>query len=131
MNPEIWGEHAWIFLHSITLAYPKYPTKDDKENMKNFIYSLQFILPCNKCKKNFSDHLIKYPLTDTILSSKETLVKWLHNLHNIVNIQNNKKTISYYEMLKKYDDLYNKKNNLFYILISLILIILIILIVLW
>ena len=22
MKPEIWGPHAWMFLHSITLEYP-------------------------------------------------------------------------------------------------------------
>ena len=32
MEPEIWGPHAWQFLHSITLSYPDNPTFEDKNN---------------------------------------------------------------------------------------------------
>ena len=32
MEPKIWGEHAWIFLHTITLNYPEEPTFSDKYN---------------------------------------------------------------------------------------------------
>jgi len=37
MRADIWGPHAWIFLHSISLEYPDNPTNIDKNNMKNFI----------------------------------------------------------------------------------------------
>ena len=30
INPSIWGEPGWIFLHSITFSYPEKPTKEDK-----------------------------------------------------------------------------------------------------
>ena len=33
MNPEIWGPPAWMFLHSISLAYPKNPTDVDKTKL--------------------------------------------------------------------------------------------------
>ena len=46
MRPEIWGPHAWIFLHSVTLEYPDNPTDEDKQNMINFIDSLGNVLPC-------------------------------------------------------------------------------------
>ena len=52
MKPEIWGPHAWIFLHSITFDYPDNPTKEVKEKYKGFFESLQDILPCEKCKKS-------------------------------------------------------------------------------
>ena len=32
MNPNIWGESAWLFLHTITLNYPENPTFLDKHN---------------------------------------------------------------------------------------------------
>ena len=38
MNPKIWGPHAWIFLHSITLNYPENPTPElKKNNIKDFL----------------------------------------------------------------------------------------------
>ena len=37
MEAKIWGPHAWIFLHSITMAYPENPTDNDKKYMKIFL----------------------------------------------------------------------------------------------
>ena len=46
MDPNIWGPHAWMFLHSITLTYPEKPTNLDKTNFEMFFNSLQPVLPC-------------------------------------------------------------------------------------
>ena len=70
MDPEIWGPHAWIFLHSVTIAYPDNPSAQDKKNYKNFFYSLHNILPCQTCAHNYIGHLQKIPLTNNILSDK-------------------------------------------------------------
>ena len=90
MKPEVWGPHAWIFLHSITLEYPNNPTNEDKLNIKNFFNSVGLVLPCQKCRLNFNSHLKKYPLTDKVLESKSSLVKWMIDIHNCVNVMNNK-----------------------------------------
>ena len=37
MNPEVWGPHAWFFLHTVTMNYPNKPTIKDKEDNKNFV----------------------------------------------------------------------------------------------
>lgn len=110
MKPEIWGPHAWIFLHSITLEYPDNPTREDKSNMANFFNSLGNVLPCHKCRINFDKHLERYPLTDKVLSCKANLIKWLIDIHNCVNRINNKKELTYEESLQKILDLYNKQD---------------------
>ena len=53
MNPEIWGPSAWMFLHSVSLAYPKNPDEEDRLNYGNFFNNLQPILPCQKCSNNY------------------------------------------------------------------------------
>lgn len=111
MNPEVWGPHVWIFLHSVTLSYPSKPTKTDKQNIENFFIVVPEILPCPKCRDHFRGHYSKNPLTDEILSSKEKLVKWLISLHNSVNKMNGKPEMSYEEVLKMYDNMYNNNNN--------------------
>ena len=125
MKPEIWGYHAWIFLHSITLEYPDNPTIEDKKNMINFINSLQYVLPCLKCRINFQSHLKKYPLNENILSSKKNLVKWLIDIHNSVNKLNDKKELSYEEALRNILNHYEKNNIKNMIIIYVILIIII------
>lgn len=122
MKPEIWGPHAWIFLHSITLEYPENPTNDDKVNMLNFINSLGNVLPCQKCRVNFNNHLQKHPVNQYVLSSRSNLVKWLIDIHNDVNVMNNKKELPYEKCVKDLLGLYNCKNNNNFIIYILVII---------
>jgi hypothetical protein len=125
MRADIWGPHAWIFLHSISLEYPDSPTKADKDNMRKFINSLGDVLPCKKCIINFKLH--DKTLNDNVLSSKKNLVKWFIDVHNAVNKENNKPELTYDDALKHILVLYNNnnKNNIMvgYFLVVLIVII--------
>ncbi|QKF94765.1 ERV/ALR sulfhydryl oxidase [Fadolivirus algeromassiliense] len=106
MRPEVWGPHAWIFLHSITMNYPDKPSNQDKKEMKDFFSSLKYVLPCDKCSKNLQKHMIKYPLTDNVLSSRDSLIRWLIDIHNEVNRDNNKPIYSYSTAKNKLENLY-------------------------
>ena len=125
MRPEIWGPHAWIFLHSVTLEYPDNPTDEDKQNMINFINSLGYVLPCIKCRNNFKIHLTKFPLTDKVLETKQNLVYWLIDIHNCVNDIKKTKKLSYAEglgnLLEHYENDKDKDKSFFYILTFIIL----------
>lgn len=100
MKPDIWGNHAWNLLNCIVLEYENAPTQIDKDNMTNFFMALGKVLPCKKCQVNYSSHLLKYPLDNTALSSKSSLIKWLINIHNEVNISTGKKVLTHEEGLK-------------------------------
>lgn len=107
MNPEIWGPHAWMFLHTITLNYPENPSYQDKQTHRLFFESLQDVIPCPKCKQHYKQNLIDYPIQ---LNSKKELISWLINIHNQVNLKNNKRKYSYEEVNHIYNDLYNSVN---------------------
>ena len=126
MNPNIWGPHAWIFLHSIILSYPNCPTTEDKKNIKSFFMNLGNILPCHECRNNYKKHLQKYELTDEILSSKKKLILWLINIHNEVNLKTNKKIYSYEKAVERYTGGANKVNKLYKTLIIILVVILIV-----
>ena len=111
MLPDIWGKHAWNFLHLVTMAYPENPTQYDKEKYHNFFDSIKYILPCEKCRNNMGSHLKKYPLTETVLSSRKMLVKWLIDLHNVVNYYTGKDMLSYNEALSEMKKLTNPTND--------------------
>ena len=53
LQPQIWGPHGWKFIHYVSLGYPENPTINDKNFYKNFYYSLQDVLPCEKCRINY------------------------------------------------------------------------------
>jgi len=116
MEPDIWGPSAWIFLHSITLNYPDNPTNLDKIQYRNFFNSLNNVLPCLICKKNFTKHTNELPI-EHYLESKKTLSKWLVNIHNKVNIQHNKRTLTYKKFLELYSNIYKKTQHYYYIII--------------
>ena len=136
MNPDIWGPPGWTFLHSITFAYPNNPTDVDKKNFAQFFNSLAPVLPCATCSYNYKQNLIN----DTIenhLNNKKSLIKWLINVHNKVNIDNNKPTLNYKNVIDNYTKLYNNEpilstnlstptntfsNYIIYILILLIIV---------
>jgi hypothetical protein len=101
IKPNIWGPHGWKFMHYVSLGYPSDPTEQDKQNYKNFYTSLQHILPCAKCAHNYSHNLKKYPI-DNHLGSRDTLVRWVIDIHNQVNTELNKKEYNYQEALDLY-----------------------------
>jgi hypothetical protein len=100
MGPETWGPHGWKFIHFITMAYPDYPSRYDKQNYKNFFINLSHVIPCSLCGDNYKDHLRQYPLTDDVLSSQTNLMEWGIKMHNLVNEENRKKVFSNEEAYK-------------------------------
>ena len=105
MEPNIWGPHAWIFLHTTTFNYPKKPTQQDKINMINFFKSVSQILPCKICQTHFKKNLEQYPLTHSILKNRDGLVRWLIQIHNNVNLQTGKNIYSYDDVILYYKNL--------------------------
>tara|TARA_B110000208_G_scaffold86360_1_gene109371 strand:+ start:569 stop:994 length:426 start_codon:yes stop_codon:yes gene_type:complete len=119
-NNKIWGPHAWLFLHTITFNYPENPSEQDKVNFFTFFDSLKHVLPCVKCRKHYSEN--SKDLKDN-LNSKDDLVKWLINIHNNVNIINNKSAWTYHDVYNKYQDIYNTTNPINNVLIIVIILI--------
>ena len=110
MEPEIWGPHAWQFLHSITLSYPDNPTLEDKNNHAQFFNSIQNILPCQKCRDHYTQNLQAFPV-EQHLDNKESLFRWSIDLHNRVNVINNKREYSYDEVTELYEKMYDKSEK--------------------
>ena len=108
MNQNIWGSSMWFTLHTITMNYPDLPNNQDKYNYKNLFESLQTVIPCVVCKKNYIRHLKEHPI-DNHLNSKKKLVYWLIDMHNMVNAEIGKKQMSYNTVIQKYEDIYSKK----------------------
>ena len=129
MNPKIWGPHAWIFLHTITLNFPDNPTLEQKKHYKDFFESLINIIPCDKCRYNYMLKIKKHPVN---VENRNKLVEWLLFIHNEVNKSNGKKEITMPELIRTYREMYSskkkdseitiKKKYINYIIVLLILI---------
>lgn len=122
IDPEYWGKSGWIFLNSIALTYdPIY-----KENYRQFITQLPYILPCKTCGENLKKNI--YSL-DNALESKENLISWLINVRNSIYIDNHTecKQKNFKETIDEIFYSYSSKVNIywwmfFYFLVLIILI---------
>lgn len=102
IDPKLWGKHFWATIHYITFSVPDSPTEEYKQNLLKFFESLKFLLPCENCRKHYSENLLKYPLTNDILSSRVMLINWAVNLHNEVNTRNGTKILTVEEVKNIY-----------------------------
>jgi len=132
INPQLWGPTFWKMLHFVILAYPHNPTYEDKANIQNFFYNFQHVIPCEKCRNNFKNHLVNHPLDEHALSSKTQLMLWLINVHNDVNIMLHKKVMPIGEAMDKINKLNSNSlsnNNTTIITLILLFILVVIMIV--
>ena len=109
IKPSVWGPHGWKFMHFVSLGYPENPSQEDKRQYKEFYESLQHILPCGACAQNYKLNLQRTPI-DNSLDSRDTLIKWVIDIHNRVNQETGKKTLIHEEAL----NLYLKQQNPFF-----------------
>jgi len=88
-DPFAWGSSAWMFLHCISMTYPKRPTASQKKQYETFFLSLKAVLPCKKCRLEYASWLKSHPVHH-VLTSRNRLVQWVIDLHNCVNRRNGK-----------------------------------------
>ena len=104
MLTSIWGPPLWHTLHTISSNYPIKPTKEDKENYYNYFNSLKNILPCRYCRDNLKNNLNKLPLKKSIFKNRETLSRWVYDVHEEVNNMLKKKSnLSYEDIRERYE----------------------------
>jgi hypothetical protein len=125
MNPKIWGRHIWKSLHLISLGYPSKPEIKDKKDYYAFFMNVGNVLPCETCRNNYYKHLKELPLDDAVMSSKEALVKWVIDLHNIVNRDLGKKIIPYPDALILISENKDYKELVYYVSIFFVILILV------
>lgn len=110
-----WGPILWRILHGLAEHYGKlmYPLflKEEENAWPKFIEQTQYILPCKECREHYKDYYLKNkPFILKNLSSEQKGVwikNYFFNLHNEVNIRNDKP-------LFEYSNLHNTYKNINY-----------------
>jgi hypothetical protein len=101
MLTTVWGPSLWHYLHIMSFNYPVNPTKEDKTNYKNFILSLQNVLPCKWCRMNLKNNLKQLPLTEKRLKNRESFSRYLFELHELINKMLGKKSGLTYDAVRE------------------------------
>ncbi len=105
MLTTVWGPSQWHVLHTMSFNYPVNPTSKDKRNYRNYILSLQNVLPCGKCRDNLRKNFIKLPLMKKHMKSRQTFSKYIYDLHELINDMLGKKSgLSYDQVRNTYEN---------------------------
>ena len=105
MLTTVWGPSQWHVLHTMSFNYPVNPTPQEKRNYRNYILSLQNVLPCGKCRDNLRKNFKKMPLMMKHMKSRHTFSKYIYDLHEIVNKMLGKKSgLSYEQVRNTYEN---------------------------
>lgn len=126
MDATIWGPHYWFFLHTMAFHYPIYPTSIQKKLYHRFIHNLHEFLPNKTISTTFQNILKHNPVTP-YLDTRDDFIKWMHHIHNKINIRLDKPVISlsdhyqeyqvYFETTpNKYKRLWKEKRKVIFIL---------------
>ena len=104
MLTTVWGPSMWHYLHTMSFNYPVKPSDDDKKHYKNFILSLQYVLPCKYCRINLKNNLKHNPIKACDMKNRETFSRYVYKLHEIVNKMLNKKSdLTYCDVRERYE----------------------------
>ena len=109
MEKSFWGPSCWCAIHTACASYKP----ENRISVKQFIYSLPYLLPCEYCREHLDQNLRTIPLNDDILVNSKQLFIWSYFLHDLVNKQLKKKPSPTFPIAEQY---YNNQigNNVFW-----------------
>ena len=108
LDPKIWGPHYWFFIHTVAMTYPIRPNAVTKKKYYEFIQNLPLFIPVENISGEFSKLLDKYPVTP-YLDSQPSFVKWMHFIHNKINVSLDKPEITMEDAMVQYYEHYKPK----------------------
>ena len=105
-HPQTWGPHYWFFIMTIALSYPDNPNAVIKRKYYDLLTNLPIFIPNPEIGDKFSRILDKYPVTP-YLDNRDSFVKWVHFIHNKINVLLGKPEITFSEAMDNYMAQYN------------------------
>ena len=101
---SVWGPALWHSLHTMSFNYPINPTQEDKEHYRDFVLSLQHVLPCKYCRQNLKTNFKSMPLTMEQMKSRDSFSRYIYELHELVNRMLKKKSnLTYCDVRERYE----------------------------
>jgi len=94
MGPAIWGPLFWKTMHIVSLGYSSTPTSEEQEGVAAFYESLTTAIPCPICKHHYAHFLKEMPVRNAV-QNRDTLIEWVFEIHNKVNVELGKPTFTW------------------------------------
>jgi hypothetical protein len=107
-NADVWGPHYWFFLHTVAYSYPDTPNTITKRKYYDLIQNIPLFIPTPEIGNEFSKLLDKYPVSP-YLDNRDSFIRWVHFMHNKINVILGKEEISLMEANDRYKAKYIPK----------------------
>ena len=107
-DPVVWGPQFWFVLMTMAVSYPLKANEVTQKKYYDYITNLPLFIPHPQIGNSFSGLLDKYPVSP-YLEGKDSFIKWVHFIHNKINIKLGKDEITLTEALDAYYDQYKPK----------------------
>lgn len=107
-DPTVWGPHFWFVLMTLAISYPLKANDTTQKKYYDFISNLPLFIPHHPIGNKFSELLDQYPVSP-YLEGKDSFLKWVHFIHNKVNVITGKDKITLTEALENYHARYKPK----------------------
>lgn len=111
-DSTVWGPHYWFFLHTVAESFPLTPNQISKRKYYDLIQNFPLFIPTPEIGNIFSNLLDKYPVSPYLVS-RDSFVRWVHFIHNKINVSLKKPELSLVVALDKYRSYYKPTPMLF------------------
>jgi hypothetical protein len=102
-DPSLWGPHLWAYMHYSAANYPEKPSKENIDEMVDWLCSLPVTIPCANCSTHYRKYIEQNKSNlKNICGNKTSLFNFLVDIHNKVNVRNGKSEMSYDDAWKLY-----------------------------
>ena len=109
LDPTVWGPHFWFFLHTLAISYPHHPNAVTKKKYYELIQNLPLFIPIESFGNSFEKLLDEYPVT-AYLDSRDSIIRWMHFIHNKINEKLEKPKITLNDFYFRYYEEYKPKD---------------------
>jgi len=95
---------AWALLSIVAIGMPVNPDEKRKEHLHSFLLSLGHVLPCKACRTSFDANIVASGYNPVVhLQSRQAFARYIHKLHNTVNVMLGKPLYDYDEYRRTYE----------------------------
>lgn len=103
MKKSIWGPLFWKTLHCMIIHINDSLFQSEKQILWENIKGIINIIPCPYCKQHATNYIKK--VNHNSFKNKESMIKYIHNLHNEVNERLKKPIMDYETHLTLYKNM--------------------------
>ena len=108
-DAKVWGPHYWFFLHTVAQTYPHTPNSVTKRKYYDLIVNMPLFIPDPDMGDRLAEMIDKHPVTP-YLDSRDSLIRWIHYIHNKFNVLIGKEEISLLASLDQYAEEYRPQS---------------------